>query len=516
MGYLTAAQIEAAMTALAAPADGLCTKTALPNPTVSEGMGPTTYSYLKIGNGSGPGRVTVLAIAGMHARELAQPDAVISFAQKLLAAYRGPEGTKFEIPAYTDGSDTYGPVRVDQKKIKAMLDRMDILLVPLANPDGRAFNQTSDVKWRKNRAPRPAGGSDATVGVDLNRNFDIGWDFDTFYSENFVNSGDLHSSRDKASVEYIGKPLPAPQGAVKHPDIEPEVRNLIWILDHHPVTYSVDLHAPYNRIMHPWGIEKNGKNPTQTFRNRFHDRGGGGAERDGNLPGNDYSEYFPYEPPSSLLRRHCMIVKSIRAGIFETTGRLYDYGGIAEKIYPATGSFTDFHFSRQFTIPGSPQIHAFTAEMGPVRIIGDAKQDDFQPIYTDPNGFPRIEREVHAVLLRLLEAALPPAPPPALPPPAPPPPAVDGGKKKCFFSMAAADLVAGAAWLETLRRGRAALLAGARTRGAMLALDRLYRRVGNSLVPLIAGRRSARRAIAYGVVAPAAGLTALALKWRAR
>jgi hypothetical protein len=49
-----------------------------------------------------------------------------------------------------------------------------------------------------------------------------------------------------------------------------------------------------------------------------------------------------------------------------------------------------------------------------------------------------------------------------------------------------------------------------------VSLDRLYRRIGNPLAPLIAQRRWARRAIAYGVVAPAAGLTALALKWSAR
>ena len=502
MGYLTAPEIEAAMTALATPAvpaDGLCTKTALPNPTVSEGIGPTTYSYLKIGNGSGPGRVTVLAIAGMHAREWAQPDAVISFAQKLLAAYRG--STAFVIPAYTEGGNTFGPVSVDAATIKAMLDRMDILLVPLANPDGRAFSQdpSGSLRWRKNRAPRPPGGSDDTVGVDLNRNFDIGWDFDTFYSAAFIASRALHSSKDPADEKFIGKPLPAPQSS--HPNSEPEVRNLIWILDHHPVTYSVDLHSALLKVMHPWGIERNGTVTTQNFRNPIHDRGGTGPERDGNLPGNAYSEFFPNTPPARLLDRHGVIVRSIGDGIRAATGRSYGVGGIADVVYPATGSFTDFHFSRQFTIGGSPEIHAFAAEFGhPV-------DDGFQPDFTAPNGFARIEREVHALLLRLLEAALPP--PPAAPPPA-------GGKKKCFFSMAAADLVAGAGWLDTLRRGRAALLAGARTRGAMLALDRLYRRVGNPLVPLITERRWAKCAIAYGLVAPAAGVTALALKWRAR
>jgi carboxypeptidase T len=504
MGYLTAAQVEAAMTGLAAPPvppDGLCTKTALPNPTVSEGIGPTTYSFLKIGNGSGPGRVTVLAIAGMHAREWAQPDAVISFARKLLAAYRG--STAFVIPAYTDPTGTtYSPMPVEAKKIKQMIDRMDILLVPLANPDGRAFSQdpSGDILWRKNRAPRPvATGPDISVGVDLNRNFDIAWDFDTFYSSAFIASGALQSSKDPADPfsRFIGKPLPGPPPL--HPNTEPEGRNLIWLLDHFPVTYSVDLHSAALKVMHPWGIEQNGTIAAQNFMTRAYDRGGA-VERDGNL-GTAYSEFFPFAPPLSLLRQHATIVGSIRDGIRAATGRTYAVGGIADVVYPATGSFTDFHFSRQFAISGSPPIHAFAAE------FGHLVDDTFHPDYTNPHGFPRIEREVHALLLRLLEAALPP---PAAPS------SVGGSTKKCFFFMVAADLAAGAAWLDTLRRGRAALLAGRRTHGAMLALDRLYRRVGNPLAPLIAKRRWARRAIAYGVVAPAAGLTALALKWSAR
>jgi hypothetical protein len=385
MGYLTAAQIEAAMTALAAPPappDGLCTKTALPNPTVSEGIGPTTYSFLKIGNGSGPGRVTVLAIAGMHAREWAQPDAVISFARKLLAAYRG--STAFVIPAYTEGGNTYGPLSVDKDTVKAMLDRMDILLVPLANPDGRAFTQAAPANnlWRKNRAPRPAGGSDASVGVDLNRNFDIGWDFDTFYSAAFIASGALRSSKDPATDIFIGKPLAPPLSS--HPNTEPEARNLIWLLDHFPITYSVDLHSALLKVMHPWGIEQNGTVPTQNFRNPLHDRGGSGPERDGNL-GTAYSEFFPNAPPSRLRDQHTVIARSIRDGIRAATGRSYGVGGIADVVYPASGSITDFHFSRQFTIPGSPDIHAFAAE------FGDPVDDGFQPDYTAANGFPRID-----------------------------------------------------------------------------------------------------------------------------
>ena len=165
----------------------------------------------------------------------------------------------------------------------------------------------------------------------------------------------------------------------------------------------------------------------------------------------------------------------MRDGIQAATGRAYTVGGIADTIYPATGSFTDYAFSRQFTIAGSPPMLAFAAE------FGDAA-DNFQPLYDDPHGYPRVEREVHALLLQLLEAALPPVAA------SPPPPTgtgtgSGGGGKKCFFSMVVDDFVLGPAWLATLREGRAVLLARRWTRVPMLALDRLYRRVGNRARP---------------------------------
>ena len=184
----------------------------------------------------------MLAIAGMHAREWAQPDAVISFAQKLLAAYRG--STAFVIPAYSEGGNTYGPLSVDKDTIKAMLDRMDILLVPLANPDGRAFSQTAPGESRLAQEPRAAtrrrhrrhGRRRSQPQFRHRPGTSI-----HFYSAAFVASGALSASKDPADPTFIGKPLPAPQSS--HPNIEPEVRNLISLLDHFPVTYSVDLHS---------------------------------------------------------------------------------------------------------------------------------------------------------------------------------------------------------------------------------------------------------------------------------
>lgn len=491
MPYFTAAQIEIEMATLAAGSGGVCTRVQLPRQTSSEGMGATTYSYIKIGKGAGAGRPCVLAVAGMHAREWAQPDAVISFAKKLVAAYTAGGG--FTVPAYTDtGGNTYGPLTVSAALVKRMIEELDVLILPLANPDGRAFSQSGPANrnWRKNRAPRPVGGSDATVGVDLNRNFDIAWDYELYFTNAFASSGILSASKDPAQITFIGKPK---VGLPSKPGCEPEVLNIISILDNNPVTYCVDLHSYLMRIMHSWGIEQNGANPAQTFQNAAFDH-----QRDG-THGNFYSEYFPNDPPLRLRDRHRLIVGSMRDAVRTVTGRDYTVGGIADTIYPATGSLSDFAFSRQFVVAGSRPIHSFAIE------FGDAA-DNFQPGYDDPHGFRKIEREVHAVMLRLLEEAL--AGPRSTVPGGGP----GGGSSKCLFSIAVDGLAIGEAWLDALRRGRSALLAHRRSRGTMLATDRVYRRLSAWFVPRIAGRRWMKRAIAYGLVAPLAGLSELMLR----
>jgi hypothetical protein len=511
MPYLSAAQIEAEMAALAAGSAGICTVNALPHATVSERIGPTTYSYLKIAHGTGAGRVCVLAVAGMHAREWAQPDAVISFARKLIAAYNGATG--FTIPAYTDRAhNTFGPFTVPAATVRRMVDQLDILLLPLANPDGRAFSQANrsvfNSQWRKNRSPRVVASNRRTVGVDLNRNFDIAWDFDLYYNAAAARPRNVGSSKNPATDTFIGLPLP---GSPSRPDPAAEVRNIVDILDNNPVTYCVDLHAYSKMIMFPWGIEENGTDPAQTFQNAAFDHA-----RDG-LLGTTYNEYFPNGTPVRLLDRHQLVADTMRDAVLAATGRTYTVGAVASTIYPATGLLSDYAFSRQFRTPGAAALHSFAVE------FGDAS-DNFQPHYSRPHGFPKIEREVHAVLIKLLESALPAAV--AAPggggsggggSPGGGGPGGGGGSGGgggggggCCFSVAVDGLVAGAAWLDALRGARAALLARRRTRAAMLAVDRLYRRFSTYACPRLAGRRWARMALAYGLVAPAAALAALA------
>ncbi len=62
--------------------------------------------------------------------------------------------------------------------VKYLVDNLELYFIPLMNPDGYAYNYTTDPggggMWRKNR--RDFGGGN--IGVDLNRNFGYMWGYD--------------------------------------------------------------------------------------------------------------------------------------------------------------------------------------------------------------------------------------------------------------------------------------------------------------------------------------------------
>lgn len=84
---------------------------------------------------------------GQHAREWISPMTVMYILTQLLSGY---------------GTD---------ERVTAILNRAEIVIVPVVNPDGLDFTFTGNRLWRKNRRVN-AGGS---YGVDLNRNWDDHW-----------------------------------------------------------------------------------------------------------------------------------------------------------------------------------------------------------------------------------------------------------------------------------------------------------------------------------------------------
>lgn len=102
-------------------------------------------------------------------------------------------------------------------KIRAYLDNATIYMVPCANPDGYEYSRNHFSFWRKNRRVN----ADGSYGVDLNRNFPIG----------FVNSSVTTSN-------VYGGP---------EPFSEPETKALRdFVLSHKNITIALDYHSQGN------------------------------------------------------------------------------------------------------------------------------------------------------------------------------------------------------------------------------------------------------------------------------
>lgn len=133
----------------------------------------------------------VLVIGGVHAREWAPPDALLRLAQDMLAAFKGggditfgPLTARVNLPPPL--AISYPSFTIPHDRVQKIFKNTDLYILPCVNPDGRLFDITTPVGpfpdgWRKNRRPNPDRADPKAVGVDLNRNFDIAWDFARYY-----------------------------------------------------------------------------------------------------------------------------------------------------------------------------------------------------------------------------------------------------------------------------------------------------------------------------------------------
>ncbi len=102
-------------------------------------------------------------------------------------------------------------------KITAALTKNTLYIVPCLNPDGFEYSRTHFSFWRKNRRDN----KDGTFGVDLNRNFDVGYT----------------KSKDTSSNVYSG---PAPFS-------EPETAAMRdFVAAHNNITIALDYHSQGN------------------------------------------------------------------------------------------------------------------------------------------------------------------------------------------------------------------------------------------------------------------------------
>jgi murein tripeptide amidase MpaA len=373
----TVAEIENALGALASAHPALCTRTVMANAT-HEGR---RMSYVRVA--SGAGGAPVCFIGGAHAREWAPPDALLTLLDRLLTAYEA--GGDLAIPAFTDTGASpdipYPAASIPAADVKRIVEGVELFVAPCINPDGHAFTQSSpaNAMWRKNRRPPPAGSR--CVGVDPNRNHDIAWDFERYYSQ-------AGAAVDEASTDpcdpqvYIG-----PSAAS-----EPETRNVVSLLRDKQIAYFVDVHSFSRKLLYPWGTDDNQtRDPSQTYTNADWD-----GRRDG-APGGAYGEFIT----ADALDRHVRIGKLMHDAIVDAAGSdrraqtRSDYSVEPSfALYPATGTASDYAFA----LKPDGSVTSYTLECG-----SDADgEGGFQPL---PAIYPKIEREVHLALLALLVEA---------------------------------------------------------------------------------------------------------------
>ncbi len=205
-------------------------------------------------------RPQVVINAMQHAREWITPPVVLYFAYRLVSEYE---------------SDA---------RVREYLNRLEIYIVPVVNPDGYVFTHTTNRLWRKNRRFNGRNQWNQPVyGVDLNRNWAYGW-------------GGPGSSGNPSSETYRGTA----------PFSEPETYFLSrWMLSLPLLRSHVDVHSYSQMILWPWG-------------------------------------YTTDLPPFNAVFERVGLAK--QAAILEVHGQFYVAGPIATTIYLASGGMTDWVF----------------------------------------------------------------------------------------------------------------------------------------------------------------------------
>jgi hypothetical protein len=380
---------------------------------VGDDEGPVPIGGLVIGNPPTAGKTTVLIVGGLHGREWVPPDALLSFAEKLLVAKK----TQAEITyppfvcagvTYATGPDSTGPAYVvSAQAVSDIVDRFRLVIVPVVNPDGRLFSLTqrdqhvTDQLWRKNRRNHTPG---ACLGVDINRNFPIAWQREVFYT--VAAEPRARISKEPCSPVFRG---PSPQS-------EPETQALQKFVEDYDPAAFVDVHMSGRNISFPWGVETNqNTDSAQWFGNPAHDRNP--ATQTGGRDGLEFAGYGEYMPTALGDRLKAVgdgmaaeIRASAGASLLAQTRSVYTVSqsaGIDGEFKTFPGSADDFVFSRQFSDSerDPDKCVAFLIECG---IAAGQNPDnpeedegEFAPDYD--KVYPKIEREVHAAMFGLLK-----------------------------------------------------------------------------------------------------------------
>jgi murein tripeptide amidase MpaA len=326
MPYMNVTEVESALSAIATAHPTICELITLPHTTVE---GRTTHA-VRLGSQSASTVDTYYLTGGVHAREWGSCEILVNVATDLCDAYAGGTGLG------------YGLKYFSAAEVKALIEQANVIIYPSVNPDGRNYSQTSVPLWRKNRNPADSGGNPAKVGVDINRNLDYLWDFNTAFNPGAIN--DFLASSDPAIDTYHGS----------SPLSEAETKNIEHIHDTYTrVRWYVDVHSYSEDILYVWGDDESQYGETtKNFQNPAfnHKRG---------VLGDDYREYLPDGDLSQLI----LLANAFTRSLAEVRGKYY----VAKpgfSLYPTSGTNDDYAYSRHLTDPSKSKALSFTVEWG--------------------------------------------------------------------------------------------------------------------------------------------------------
>ncbi|KAM6424715.1 uncharacterized protein O9250_002245 [Rhynochetos jubatus] len=212
---------------------------------------------LKFSKG-GTNRPAVWIDTGIHSREWVTQASGVWFAKKIVLDHENDEG------------------------LASILDKMDIFLEIVTNPDGFAFTQTQNRMWRKTRSRNP---SSVCIGVDPNRNWDAGF-------------GGPGASGNPCSETYHGP----------YANSEPEVKAIVdFVNGHGNIKAFVSIHSYSQLLLYPYGYTS--------------------------APAPDQKEL------------HQISEKAV-AALSSLYGTDYTYGSIITTIYQASGGTIDWTYNQ--------------------------------------------------------------------------------------------------------------------------------------------------------------------------
>ncbi|TVY56053.1 putative carboxypeptidase suro-1 [Lachnellula cervina] len=321
------------------------------------------------GNGSCNEAYRVYLNTAIHARERGGSDGLLFFIGDLLYANKNNIGLTYGSKSYTNA-----------QVVSAL--STGIVFMPLSNPDGVAYDQSSNSCWRKNRNPASSTGSPDSIGVDLNRNFDFLWDFKTL----FASSAQGVASANPSASTFHGTSAFS----------EPETQSIKWITDtYSKIRWFIDLHSYSGDVLYSWGSDTDqSQYPYMNFMNSSYDDVRG-ILTDTPGVGNGYGEYTPADEGTANVDA----ATRISNGMGAAAGRGYK-ALPAAGFYPTSGSSDDYQYSRHFADPSKNLIHAYTVE------FGFRNNDASCVFYPSPSQHNKNIMEIGAGFMELLLAAV--------------------------------------------------------------------------------------------------------------